>query len=48
MFSPGEINIICSDIVRSLHFERDWQPGKRSFIIRDPDGLVWEIIAHAR
>ncbi len=113
-FSPGEINIICTDIQRSLHFyvnvlhfevvaveddcyhlrcgsyvflllpvarqplevspycsvptfsadlltpdleaayhyflthkiafERPWKPGARSFIIRDPDGLVWEII----
>ncbi len=115
MFSLGEINIICTDIQRSLHFyvdilrfeileqeedcyhlrcdnhlflllpvahsplemtpycsvptfsadlltpdlesayhyflshnitfERLWQPQARSFIIRDPDGLVWEIIA---
>jgi len=113
-FSPGEINIICMDIQRSLHFyrnilgfevieqegdavhlraethqflllpvadetassahycqqatfsvdlmvddlkaaydyladagvrfERNWQSNARSFIIRDPDELVWEII----
>jgi len=117
MFSPGEINILCTDIRRSLHFyvdvlgfdvveeedgcyhlrcggmlflllpiarqplerqpygavpafsadlltpdleaayrhfashqvvfERPWEPGARSFIIRDPDGLVWEIIQRA-
>jgi catechol 2,3-dioxygenase-like lactoylglutathione lyase family enzyme len=26
-------------------FEREWAPGDRSFHIRDPDGLVWEVIA---
>jgi catechol 2,3-dioxygenase-like lactoylglutathione lyase family enzyme len=29
----------------NVTFERAWQPGARSFIVRDPDGLVWEIIA---
>jgi catechol 2,3-dioxygenase-like lactoylglutathione lyase family enzyme len=28
-------------------FEREWTPGARSFLVRDPDGLVWEVIGSA-
>ncbi len=28
-------------------FEREWKPGARSFLVRDPDGLVWEVIGRA-
>lgn len=30
-----------------VRFEREWKPGARSFLIRDPDGLVWEVIGRA-
>jgi len=33
---------------RGVQFERRWILGVRSFIIRDPDGLIWEIIADTR
>ena len=29
---------------KRVTFEREWRAGDVSFIIRDPDGLVWEII----
>jgi len=32
----------------NVAFDRDWSPDARSFHIRDPDGIVWEVIASAR
>ena len=29
---------------KGIIFERDWQPPAKHFHIRDPDGLVWEVI----
>ena len=31
----------------NVAFEHDWTPGARSFHIRDPDGIVWEVIGSA-
>ena len=31
-----------------VQFERRWEAGARSFIIRDPDGLIWEIISELK
>jgi catechol 2,3-dioxygenase-like lactoylglutathione lyase family enzyme len=33
---------------QGVQFERHWTPGARSFIIRDPDGLIWEIISELK
>ena len=30
-----------------VSFEREWTAGARSFLVRDPDGLVWEVIGRA-
>ena len=50
------VDLVTSDIEATFNymerqhvqFERRWELGKRSFIIRDPDGLIWEIIAERK
>ena len=32
----------------NVTIERDWTPESRSFHIRDPDGIVWEVIEAGR
>ncbi len=28
-----------------VEFARDWQDGANMFVVRDPDGLHWEVVA---